>query len=748
MWLLIAFLAVGFGEAVGQVVLIRELIVNFQGNELSLGIILACWLLMMGLGSWLLGRIARRFSAEPSTFVITILIYAILLPCQVFLARGVNSLIGVEAGEIAGLGSILLASLIVLTPLCLLHGLQFPYACRILSAQRGVASFQVGRVYVAEAIGTMVGGILITYLLVHYLNHLEIAALTVFLNLAAGLLLLRPLSSVRFLLRKVAVGILCLLAISLMATGSLGRLDFLSSQWQWQGHDLVSVENSVYQNIAVTRRGDQFNFFANGMLVFTAPVPDITSIEELAHLPLLHHPAPRNVLVVGGGMGGLLEEVVRHPVQSVVYIEPDPRMIGMATAHLPWNPLEDARISVEYTDGRFFIERTDRRFDVVLMNLPPPSTLQVNRFYTVEFFEAVRGILEDDGIFAFGMLSSDAYLSEEMLTLNRALYSTLTEVFPEVLVIPNGLSVLVASSEPSLHQLDSSEIAARLQERELETRLLTTHYIEYKLSPERISRLAGYLDEPGEINRDRRPVSTFHSLALWNAMFYPQLKGVLSLMMTVQMWWFLPPLLLLVLPAVRAATRRQTTLYPVGLGLFSTGFAGMTCSMVLLFAFQVSHGHLYQKIGILLAAFMLGAALGGWMMNRSMDRVSGDLQLYRRIVLAVAVYAGLLPWLILLSEGLSSVPGELPYSLLNLTAGLLTGLLFPLAGRICLKEEAGVAPVVGLIYAADLWGAVLGALLASVFLIPILGVSQTCILAGLVSIVSYGVLIFSSRVPR
>ncbi len=748
MWLLIAFLAVGFGEAVGQVVLIRELIVNFQGNELSLGIILACWLLMMGLGSWLLGRIARRFSAEPSTFVITILIYAILLPCQVFLARGVNSLIGVEAGEIAGLGSILLASLIVLTPLCLLHGLQFPYACRILSAQRGVASFQVGRVYVAEAIGTMVGGILITYLLVHYLNHLEIAALTVFLNLAAGILLLRPLSSVRFLLRKIAVGILCLLAIFLMATDSLGRLDFLSSQWQWQGHDLVSVENSVYQNIAVTRKGEQLNFFANGMLLFTAPVPDITSIEELAHLPLLHHPAPRNVLVVGGGMGGLLEEVVRHPVQSVVYIEPDPKMIGMAMAHLPRNPLEDARISVEYTDGRFFIERTDRRFDVVLMNLPPPSTLQVNRFYTVEFFEAVRGILEDDGIFAFGMLSSDAYLSEEMLTLNRALYSTLTEVFPEVLVIPNGLSVLVASSEPALHQLDSSEIAARLQERELETRLLTTHYVEYKLSPERISRLAGYLDEPGEMNRDRRPVSTFHSLALWNAMFYPQLKGVLSLMMTVQMWWFLPPLLLLVLPAVRAATRRQTTLYPVGLGLFSTGFAGMTCSMVLLFAFQVSHGHLYQKIGILLAAFMLGAALGGWMMNRSMDRLSGDLQLYRRIVLAVAVYAGLLPWLISLSEGLSSMPGELPYSLLNLTAGLLTGLLFPLAGRICLKEEAGVAPVVGLIYAADLWGAVLGALLASVFLIPILGVSQTCILAGLVSIVSYGVLIFSSRVPR
>lgn len=58
--LLIAFLAVGFGETIGQVLLIRELLVNFQGNELSLGIIFACWLLMIALGSWGLGRFAQK----------------------------------------------------------------------------------------------------------------------------------------------------------------------------------------------------------------------------------------------------------------------------------------------------------------------------------------------------------------------------------------------------------------------------------------------------------------------------------------------------------------------------------------------------------------------------------------------------------------------------------------------------------------------------------------------------------------
>ncbi len=745
---LIAFLAVGFGEAVGQVLLIRELIVNFQGNEMSLGIILACWLLMMALGSWLLGRVAAKLPAEPSAFAVTILLYAIILPGQVLLARGVNSIIGVEAGEIAGLGSILLACLIVLTPVCLLHGFQFPYACRILSAQKGAAPFQVGRVYIAEAIGTMAGGVLIAYLLVHYLNHLEIAVLTVLSSLAAGLLLVRPIASVRFLFHKVAIGTLCLLAIALMATGSLGRLDLLSSQWQWQEHELVSVENSVYQNIAVTRKEEQLNFFANGMLLFTAPVPDIKFVEELAHLPLLYHSDPEKVLVVGGGMGGLLEEILRHPVDNVVYIEPDPKMIQTAAKHLPLNPLDDARITVEYTDGRLFIERTAKRFDVVIMNLPSPSTLQVNRFYTIEFFEAVREVLEEGGVFACGMPSSDAYMGQEMLTLNRGLHSTLTGAFPEVLVIPNDFTVLLASSEPGLHHLAAEEIVTRYLERELEMRLLTPHYIEFKLSPERISRLAAYLDEPGEINRDLRPVSTFHNLALWNAMFYPELKGTLDLMAEGRLWWFLPPMVLLILPFLGPAKRKQSTLYPVGLGLFATGFAGMTFSMVLLFAFQVSHGHLYQKIGILIAAFMLGTALGGWVMNRFMDRLISDVRVFRLIVLAVGLFAGLLPWLVSLSAGLTAVPGEAPYSLLNLTAGLLTGLLFPLAGKIYLKRNGSVAPVVGLIYAADLWGAVLGAVLASVFLIPVLGIVQTCRLAGMLSAVAFAILVVNGRLSR
>ena len=149
--LLFVFLAIGFGETVGQVVLIRELLVNFQGNELSLGIVLACWFIMIAFGSWGLGRLAGKFKSQASTFVFTLILYAFVFPLQILFARSANTILGVSAGETAGLFHIFYTSLLVLTPLCLLHGFQFPLACQILAAQEGKPPVQVGRIYIAEA---------------------------------------------------------------------------------------------------------------------------------------------------------------------------------------------------------------------------------------------------------------------------------------------------------------------------------------------------------------------------------------------------------------------------------------------------------------------------------------------------------------------------------------------------------------------------------------------------------------------
>lgn len=89
----------------------------------------------------------------------------------------------------------------------------------------------------------------------------------------------------------------------------------------------------------------------------------------------------------------------------------------------------------------------------------------------------------------------------------------------------------------------------------------------------------------------------------------------------------------------------------------TTGFAGITFSIALLFAFQIFYGYLYEKIGILTAAFMLGLALGGWGMNRVMGRVGRDVLLLAWPEAMVAVYAYCLPLLIFNLAVAVSIPG-------------------------------------------------------------------------------------------
>ncbi|HAZ32161.1 MAG TPA: hypothetical protein DCY61_05670 [Dehalococcoidia bacterium] len=753
---LFAFLVVGFSEIVGQVLLIRELIINFQGNELSLGVILANWLLLIAVGSWGLGRFADRLPTRASIFVITQILFCLILPAQLLLARTINNLIGIEPGEIVALIPIFYSSLMVLAPLCILHGFQFALGCRILAAGRKNRATQVGRIYVAEATGGVAGGVAFTYLLVHYLHPFEIALFVVLLNLTAALFLLKPWAIAwranlipRFLVCLVVLA--SVLGIHSLASGNIDSLHEVSRGWQWRGYNLIHHQDSVYGNIAVTHSEGQSAFFASGLLMFTTPDPNIIFIEEVAHFPLLYHPSPQRVLLIGGGVGGVLDEILKHPTSEVHYVELDPLIIEVAREHSPARALDDPGVWIEYTDGRLFVRHTQEKYDVIIVNLPPPSTLQLNRYYTKEFFTEVYDRLSPGGIFSFGIPASEAYMSREMISHNRGIYETLNEVFPSVSIIPGEWWLFLASPEATMPTHDLLEtISRRFQARNLETSLFTVPYIEYKLCPERIARLLALAPPPQvEINRDLQPIGTYYNLALWNVMLYPGSRGFFDWVSGLDLWWFAIPLGLLLIIPISIRWRRAPSKpmrWPVALAIMTTGFAGMTFSIISLLAFQTLHGYLYQKMGILIAAFMLGLALGGWCMNHIMNKLRRDIIALGKIELAIIAYSLLLPLiLILLFAHIDKlplfIPAEVPLLLLNCVAGFLVGLQFPLANKIYLGGNGGVGRVAGTLYGSDLFGAIFGALLASVFLIPILGIPKTCLVIAMFKLASLVLLI-------
>ncbi|HEX78383.1 MAG TPA: hypothetical protein G4O03_08285 [Dehalococcoidia bacterium] len=762
-----AFLILGLTDII-QVLLIRELIINFQGTELSLGVILANWMFLLALGSWGLGRLADRLLGRVVVFIVTQILVSAILPSQILLARSINNLVGIEPGEAVGLLPIFYCSLIVLAPLGVLHGFQFALASRILAAGSDAPAAAVGKVYIAEALGCMAGGIMFTYLLVHYLHPLEIALGVGLLNLASALLLLRP-EAIAWRTRgeQAAKSLVCVVILALglgahsLAAGTIDTLHDLSARWQWKGHNLVYYQNSIYGNISITQRGEQFNFYESGLPLFSVPNPDIAFNEEVTHFPMLYHPSPAKVLLIGGGIGGTLEQVLKHPVSEVHYLELDPLLVHAAREYSPQpflRALEDPRVRVKHVDGRFFIKTVGETYDVVIVTLPSPSTLQLNRFYTREFFDEVASILNPSGILSAVIPSSEAYLSREMIAQNRCLYQTLEQAFGSVLIIPGDYNILLASDDAGLLGQGADAIGRRFEARDLDTRLLTIEYIRYKLNPARMERLSAPILAGNDVltNRDLHPIGCYYDLALWNIMFYPRSQGFFHWVSGMDLWWFAVPSALLVLIPMGIGFRRRVSkprLMPVTAAVVTTGVAGMTFSIVMLLALQTLEGYLYQRIAIIIAAFMLGLAFGGAYMNRIMYRLRREVLALAKIEAAIVVYSVLVALILAsMSAGATRLPIFLPtevlLSILNCVAGFLAGLEFPLANKIYLGGGGRVGQVAGSLYAADLLGGCLGAILASVFLVPVLGVPQTCFVIAMLNAASLALLIALANARR
>ncbi|MDX1776549.1 MAG: spermine synthase, partial [Desulfobulbales bacterium] len=170
-----AILILGFSGLVAQILLLRELLIVFSGNELCIGIILANWLILEAFGSYVLGRRAEVSKYRLTAFVILTVLFSVSLLPAIYLTRILKGIMGISIGESIGFFPMLYTSFLVLLPVSMLHGALFTYSCRIYSMYSSSQAATAGRVYVYETAGTIIGGIVCTYFLIPYVSTFEAA---------------------------------------------------------------------------------------------------------------------------------------------------------------------------------------------------------------------------------------------------------------------------------------------------------------------------------------------------------------------------------------------------------------------------------------------------------------------------------------------------------------------------------------------------------------------------------------------
>jgi len=762
LYLFISVFIIGFTSLSAQIVFLRELLVLFYGNELSIGVVLGCWLFWTGIGSLFLGRLVDRFRSPAIIFSFLQILLAIALVLTLLAIRSVKIFMDLSPGQIIGYLNIFIASFAVISVYCILNGFLFSLGCRIYEKIHGPgldrASRGLGLIYILEALGAVAGGLLTSLVLIRAISPITLVAILGGLNLvAAGLLLFSFAPRRKAKPAKVLWLAVVAASVVAVAAGGLGELAELSLTRQWQGFNLEKVENSIYGNLAVTGRKNQFSLFENGLLVFTHP--DLQTAEESVHFAMLEHPAPRRILLIGGGVGGSLREILRHPsVSEVTYLELDPAIIRLAGEFLEPSEaalLTDPRVEVINGDGRLYLERERKKYDLIIVNLPDPFTAQINRFYTREFFDLARLRLQAGGILSLGVTSSENYISGELRSFLGCIYKTVKAVFPSVVVIPGGSNYFIASDTGDYLTDDYAILEERSLERRLDLKYVRGYYLADRMQRSRIDYLRRMLETAPRVrlNLDFHPICYFYDMVFWSSYFSGESGGwftrLLMASLIMRWWWFLLPvgLSLLLFPVFRVRrtnTRGAWVLWPV----MTSGFSEIVFQVVVLLSFQIFYGYVYYKLGIILTLFMVGLVLGGGVITAILPRIRDEDRLFFITQIAICLYPLLLPMVFYL---LTSSPGEMTRQLgeniifpaLPVVAGFIGGFQLPLAGRIYLRGRKRMGLVSGLTYGFDLLGACLGAIVISALVLPILGVAATCYavfflnLTGLIVIHAY-----------
>ena len=666
---LVAVVATGISSVVTQLLLIREFLAVFHGNEFVIALILSTWLVLGGAGAWLAKIAAERQRATAVQLGWLSLALVGGTPVLIFAIRGLRDVFFIH-GTSVGFYPTLAYTAGTLAPYCLLVGFLLPYSLFALRA--GQPRYPGAFVYMNDNLGDVAGGALFSFALVHLVTPLQAVLVANLPLLALGWHLagagrrFRPAS----LLAATA-------ALGLLVAGVLGERRSLATGEA----ELVHYQESRHGRITVFKDREQYTLFSDG-----APVLSTQSqaqAEEAVHFPLSQLEKTGDILLVSA-VGGMLAEVEKYRPARVDYVELDP---AMSAAQFTYGLLRRIPgLAVINEDGRRWLRRTERTYDAIIVSLREPETFQTNRFFTDRFFALAKSRLAPGGILSFGMEGFDSYLAEPERLKLSILAATVSRHFKHVLLLPGRSTVFLCRDEP----LDP-RIPQRLRERGVVADSISGYY-EGDVTPERIAQLESLLLRGAPVNRDESPRLMRVMFAQWFAKFdtSPALFAAVLLALTL---WYLSRL------------RRAE------LVLFTTGATAMGAEVLVIFAFQLYFGYIYLQIGLIVTVFLAGLLPGAWLGNRARERG-------RRVLLAADIFLILLlvGFVLALHQGGDRLPLAV-YLAFGFSVSLACGSQFP----VVLQLGGGGNPAAARAFSADLAGAACGTLATSVVLIPWLG---------------------------
>jgi spermidine synthase len=360
-----------------------------------------------------------------------------------------------------------------------LIGLEIPVVLRINATYAQTLAYNIEKVFFADYFGSLAGALLWVYVLLRHFPLTESSFLLAGVNFSIAVVTYLYFRHRQLVPLSRPVALLIPLAAIVLVWGGINNRDWNFKLEQHLYEDtIVTSRTTRYQHLVVTRNPllDEYRLFINGNLQFSSR--DEFIYHELLVHPALSMAAHRRVLILGGGDGLALREVLKYPdVEKVVLVDLDPEMVAMATrdpflANLNAHAFADARVSlapaegistgepkgvfmetgrlrngapetdrvadihVMHIDADRFLAASPEIFDVILVDLPDPSSIELAKLYSRSFYRKVRSRLCHTGLMAV-QATSPALARESFLCIGRTLRAAGWHALPYHETVPS-----------------------------------------------------------------------------------------------------------------------------------------------------------------------------------------------------------------------------------------------------------------------------------------------------------------------
>lgn len=386
----LALFATGFSGIVTEYML-ATLATYFLGDSVvQWTLILSVMLFSMGLGS----RISKFINVDIFTTFIA----------MEFLLSMVVSFSSLSTYSIAAFSKytgFYIYTMAIITGL--LIGLELPLAVR-LNERFQELKVNISSILEKDYYGSLAGGLFFAFLGLPYLGLTYTPFVLGTINLVVAFLLLNVFPIAQLRRKKVVLNVIGSVLAGIIIIGALSaeKLILYGEQKKYKDK-IVYYDQTKYQKIVITQWKDNYWLYLNNNLQFS-------SFDEALYHEVLVHPAmeltpnPEKVLVLGGGDGCAVREILKHPeVSSITLVDIDPKMTQLAQTHpallrINEGSLNNPKVNIINTDGYNFVEKNRELYDVIIIDLPDPRSVELARLYSYEFYLMCNEHLHPEGV--------------------------------------------------------------------------------------------------------------------------------------------------------------------------------------------------------------------------------------------------------------------------------------------------------------------------------------------------------------